>query len=138
MVHKKEKEQPPCDLMCWKVIHGWRLESCLVTAFHVHSHLWRSSCLSRVSSLEGVLTVSPFIASCGSFFPMVCNSFTVGGYLQISFCKIIPNCLEIINLQHRNFITDKSLFPLESRFGANVLTDNGHSSTVGEHLFSRL
>ena len=18
--------QPPCDLMCWKVIHGWRLE----------------------------------------------------------------------------------------------------------------
>ena len=20
--------QPPCDLMCWKVIHGWRLESC--------------------------------------------------------------------------------------------------------------
>ena len=22
--------QPPCDLMCWKVIHGWRLESCLL------------------------------------------------------------------------------------------------------------
>ena len=47
--------QPPCDLMCWKVIHGWRLESCqplvsFLLGLHTNQLLIINSCNLNKSS----------------------------------------------------------------------------------------